>query len=59
MPAMFGRDEVVLIFNENDSETLLRHEGHYPTRKGFETLTHYRNNLRPDIYGEFGSVATR
>lgn len=55
---MFGNPAILMIFNENDVEKLFRREGQYPMRKGLDTLTHYRNNIRSDIYGEFGSVGT-
>lgn len=58
LPAMFGRKALLMIYNQKDVETLLRHEGQHPIRSSFETLTHYRHHLRPDIYGEFGSAVT-
>jgi hypothetical protein len=45
-----------MTFDVNDAEKLFRMEGIYPYRRAIDTLTHYRKNIRPDIYGEYGSL---
>lgn len=55
-PAMFGRPEMVMTFNTNDVEKVFRFEGKFPHRRTMETLEHYRQNVRPDIYSEYGSL---
>lgn len=58
IPAMLGRPELVMPFNPEDFETVFRNEGIYPYRRPFETLDYYRKTVRPDVYGEFGSLVT-
>lgn len=55
-PAMFGRPQMVMTFNVEDAEKVFRFEGQHPFRRTIDTLTHYRKNIRPDIYGEYGSL---
>lgn len=45
-----------MTFNVEDAEKVFRFDGHYPYRREIETLSYYRNHLRPDIYGEYGSL---
>lgn len=53
---MFGRNEIVTVFNVDDVEKVFRSEGKYPSRLVLETVHYYRKNVRPDIYGEYGSL---
>jgi cytochrome P450 family 12 len=55
-PGLFGRPEMCMIFDVESSEKIFRFEGQYPFRRTLETLDHYRKNIRPDIYGEYGSI---
>jgi cytochrome P450 family 12 len=57
-PALFGRQKMCITFDVENSEKLFRSEGQYPHRRGFETLEFYRKTVRPDIYNEYGSLAT-
>jgi cytochrome P450 family 12 len=56
LPPMFGRPQILFSFNVTNNEKMFRTEGQFPTRRGLETLTHYRQNVRPDVYKEFGSL---
>lgn len=58
VPAMFGRPRNVFAFNVEDYEKVFRFEGQFPVRRSLDTLAYYRKNLRPDIYGEYGSLIT-
>lgn len=58
LPALFGKPETVMTFNVEDVVKVFRTEGNFPVRLGMETLQHYRKNIRPDIYGEYGSLIT-
>jgi hypothetical protein len=55
-PGLFGRAEMCMTFDVADSEKLFRFEGQFPFRRTMETLEHYRKKIRPDIYGEYGSI---
>lgn len=55
---MFGRREMLMVYDVAEAEKIFRREGQFPRREPFETLVHYRNKVRPDIYTDFGSVAT-
>lgn len=57
-PDMFGKSGMLCIFKPEDFEKVFRNEDQYPYRRDIETLTYYRNVLRPDLYKEFGSVFT-
>jgi cytochrome P450 family 12 len=58
-PNMFGKPGMLCVFKPEDIEKVFRNEEvQHPYRRAIETLTYYRNILRPDIYQEFGSVFT-
>lgn len=57
-PNMFGKTGLLCVFKPEDMEKVFRNEDQYPHRRAIETLQYYRNKLRPDLYGEFGSVFT-
>ena len=57
-PALFGRNEMLMVFDVESVEKLFRFEGQYPHRRTLETLDYYRRKIRPDIYGEYGSLVT-
>lgn len=48
MPAMFGKNEVVTIFNPDDIEKVAGNEGKFPIRNTVEALHYYRKNVWPD-----------
>lgn len=58
IPGMLGRPEMVMTFGAEDAEKVFRFDGQYPYRRALETLTYYRKSLRPDIYGEYGSLVS-
>lgn len=58
LPGMFGRSRIVVAFNPEDFETVFRNEGIYPIRNALQTIAYYQHTVRPDVYGDFGSVAT-
>jgi hypothetical protein len=55
-PGLFGRPEICMIFEPESIEKVFRFEGQFPFRRALETLAHYRQKIRPDIYGEYGSL---
>ncbi|XP_033149202.1 probable cytochrome P450 12a5, mitochondrial, partial [Drosophila busckii] len=52
MKGMFGRSSLVLTQNPDDFETVFRHEGTWPYRKGFELVHYYRTVHRKEYFGE-------
>ena len=58
LPPLFGRPQIVFAFNVEDNEKVFRFEGQFPIRRSLDTLAYYRKNLRPEIYGEYGSLLT-
>lgn len=58
MKGMLGRPDMLMLYSPEDFETVFRNEGIYPIRPGLQTLHYYRKNLRPDIYGEYGGLAS-
>lgn len=57
-PGLLGRPEMIMTYSVEDAEKVFRFDGQYPFRRVIETMAHYRQKLRPDIYGEFGSLLT-
>lgn len=55
-PGMFGKKEIVMSFDPHDIEKVFRTEGIWPNRRELETLSYYRKQVRPDIYGEVGGL---
>lgn len=49
---------MLMTFSVEDAEKVFRFAGQQPFRRGFETLAYYRKKVRPDIYAEYGSLAT-
>lgn len=50
LPGIFGRRDVVFAFDPKDFERVYRTEGQWPIRRGLDTFSHYRQNVRPDVY---------
>lgn len=57
MPGLFGKPDVVFVYDPNDFEMVFRNEGPWPYRRGFTTLTHYRKDVRTDIFKNVGGLA--
>lgn len=58
-PGNLGTGNMMLSFDPNDYEKVYRTEGNWPLRRrGFETLTYYRQNIRPDIFKDMGGLVT-
>lgn len=54
MPGMFGQAATVITYDPNDVEFIHRNEGAYPFRRGLETLKHFREKVRRDVYSVGG-----
>lgn len=55
-PGLFGREELLFVYEIEDAEKVFRFDPQFPFRRGLETLQYYRTKLRPDVYTEFGSL---
>jgi len=42
--------------NSQENDQIFRFDGQFPRREVIETLVHYRKNMRPDIYEEYGGL---
>lgn len=58
LPGIFGSSDVVLAFEAEDFEEILRSEGKFPIRNGLLTLKHYRKNYRQDLFDKRGGLGT-
>ncbi|XP_055371510.1 uncharacterized protein LOC129605645 [Condylostylus longicornis] len=58
IPGSFKQRDVVFAFNPDYSERIYRHDGIWPSRRGPETLSYYRHELRPEIFKETGTLLT-
>lgn len=56
LPGMFGQNTNVTTFDANDIEFIHRNEGVYPFRRGLDTMTHFRKNIRSDVYSVGGLI---
>ncbi|XP_070500423.1 cytochrome P450 CYP12A2-like [Chironomus tepperi] len=56
IPAMLGNPEVVMSYNSEYFERILRAEGNWPVRTGLDSLEYYRDTKRPEIYKDLGSL---
>lgn len=58
LPGMFGRPDTLLAFDPEDFARIYRTEGIWPTRRGMETFTYYRKQVRPDLFHNMGGLLT-
>lgn len=56
LPGLFGRRDVVFAFDPKDFEKVYRTEGQWPIRRGLDTFSHYRQNVRPDVFKNMGGL---
>lgn len=56
LPGVFGQKTLLITFDADDIELIFRNEGTYPYRRGMETMRHYRQNIRNDIYEVGGLI---
>lgn len=47
-----GKKPMVMLFDVNDMETVLRNEGVFPLRQFMDSVVHYRLNIRKDIFSK-------
>lgn len=52
LPGMFGRSDVLMVYNPDHIAKIFRTEGVLPTRDGFETVSYYRKVLKKDFFGD-------
>lgn len=57
LPEVFGQKASLWTFNADDVAFIFRNEGTYPYRRGPETMKHFRENIRSDVY-EVGGLLT-
>lgn len=58
LAGLFGKPPIVLTQNPDDFETVFRHDGPWPYRKGFELMNYYRKVYRKDYFGEETGLIT-
>lgn len=56
LPGMFGQTTTVTTFDADDIEFIHRNEGTYPYRRGLDTMKHFRQNIRSDVYSVGGLI---
>ena len=57
LPGMFGQKASITTHKADDIEFIYRNDGTYPFRRGLETMKHFRENIRSDVY-EIGGLIT-
>uniref|UniRef100_A0A182M3X7 Cytochrome P450 n=1 Tax=Anopheles culicifacies TaxID=139723 RepID=A0A182M3X7_9DIPT len=58
VPGVMGRPDVIMSFSPEDFEKIFRTEGQRPVRRSFDTMTYYRQQIRPEIFGDMGGLVT-
>lgn len=53
MPGIMDRPEMLFAYDPEDFKKVYRTEGQWPHRRGLETFTYFRKNVRPDLFGNF------
>ena len=56
IPQILGKPVMLFTNDPNDIELVFRTEGQWPQRKGIDSMTHYRKNLRADIFGDHAGL---
>lgn len=56
IPSIVGRRNLLLSFDPESFEKILRTEGQWPDRRILETFNYYRKKVRPDLFGETGGL---
>ncbi|CRL02886.1 CLUMA_CG015847, isoform A [Clunio marinus] len=51
-PGLFGQRDLIFTLDPNDIETIFRHEGKFPIRRGLDTLEYYREVYRREWFGK-------
>lgn len=57
IPGTFGVPCIVMSFNPDHFEKVLRTEGVWPFRRPLGTFSHFREILQKDFYGEYQGLA--
>lgn len=50
LPGLFGRPDMVMIFNTKDIETVYRNEGQWPHRQIFDSVGYFREKIKGDFF---------
>lgn len=53
---MLGRRGQLFIYDPNDFEKVFRNEGKWPLRWGLDSFEYYRQNYRPELFGNTGGL---
>lgn len=56
MPGVFGKSDLIFLFEPQLVEQVCRSEGPDPVRKGLEIYEHYRKIIRPDLFKGMGGL---
>lgn len=52
IPGMFGKPDMVMVFNTKDFEIVYRNEGQWPQRQFFESIKHFREEVKKDFFSQ-------
>uniref|UniRef100_A0A182QCA7 Cytochrome P450 n=1 Tax=Anopheles farauti TaxID=69004 RepID=A0A182QCA7_9DIPT len=55
---MLGRSDIIVSYRPEDFEKVFRTEGAWPIRRSAETLSYYREKVRPEVFGELSGLLT-
>lgn len=58
VPGLFGKPNVVYVFDPEHNKTIFRTEGAWPLRRNIETFDYYRKRLRPDVFLDMGGLVS-
>lgn len=55
-PGLFGQNTLLTTYDADVVQFVHRNEGSYPFRRGLDSMTHFRKNIRSDIYSVGGLI---
>uniref|UniRef100_A0A182T0T9 Uncharacterized protein n=1 Tax=Anopheles maculatus TaxID=74869 RepID=A0A182T0T9_9DIPT len=58
IPGWMGRPDILMSFSPEDFEKIYRTEGQWPVRRSFDCMAYYRQQVRPEIFGETNGLVT-
>lgn len=52
LPGTFGADNIVITYNPDHFEKILRTEGVWPIRRPTESIKYFREHIKKDFFGD-------
>lgn len=53
IPGILGRPEMVWLYDPDDFQKVYRTEGPWPYRKGFDSVSYWKQHVKPELFNDF------